>query len=239
MIRVAICDDSEFMRKETDKALFDYCMEKDVDYTAKQFESGESLLKEVTDFDLIFLDYQFENKGKDGMSIARDIRKINAEVTIIFLSSYTSIVYDTFEVAAFRFLVKPIDKEKLYSAMDDYYNSLNSENTLAIKAEGINHYLKESQISYVEGNGKKSIIHCINKDDAIECNETLSAIEERVSPKLFFRCHKSFLVNMKYIDSFSHTDVILQDGESVMISRQKYKTFCDGYSDYLARTKGF
>ena len=131
------------MRKETDKALFDYCMAKDVDYTAKQFESGESLLKEVTDFDLIFLDYQFENKGKDGMSIAREIRKINSEVTIIFLSSYTSIVYDTFEVAAFRFLVKPINKEKLYSAMDDYYNSLNSDNTLAIKAEGVNHYIKE------------------------------------------------------------------------------------------------
>ena len=239
MIRVAICDDSEYMRKETDKALFEYCMAKDVDYTAKQFENGESLLKEVTEFDLIFLDYQFENKGKDGMSIAREIRKINAEVTIIFLSSYTNIVYDTFEVAAFRFLVKPIDKEKLYAAMDDYYASLNSDNTLSVKADGVNHYIKDSQISYVEGNGKKSIIHYINRDETIECNETLSAIEERVSSKLFFRCHKSFLVNMKYIDSFSHTDLTLQNGEGIMISRQKYKNFCDGYSDYLARTSGF
>ena len=237
MLRIAICDDSEYVRKETNRELFNYCMDRDIDYTVKEFENGESFLKEINNYDLVLLDYQFENKGKDGMSIAREIRKINSDIIIIFLSSYTNIVYDTFEVDAFRFLVKPIDKEKFYAAMDDCFKTLQNDNTLIVKVEGTSHYIKENQISYAEGNGKKSIIHFINKEEVLECNETLSSIMERLSERLFYRCHKSFLVNMKYVESFNHTDLMLQNKKSIMISRQKYKSFCEAYSEFLVKSK--
>ena len=236
MLKIAICDDSEFLRKETANQLFEYFMQNKVDYKIKQFSCGEALLEEINEFDLVFLDYQFEDKGKDGLSIAREIRKINHDVAIIFLSSYTSIVFDTFEVAAFRFLVKPLEKSKLFAVMDDYLKSINDDNVLTIKSEGISYYIKESQISYIEGNGKKCIIHYLNKDKVVECNETLAAVEERLSEGKFYRCHKSFLVNLQYIDNYSHSDLTLQNGEIVMISRQKYKGVCNAYSEYLAKS---
>ena len=74
-------------------------------------------------------------------------------------------------------------------------------------------------------------------EEVLECNETLSSIMERLSERLFYRCHKSFLVNMKYVESFNHTDLMLQNKESIMISRQKYKSFCDAYSEFLVKSK--
>ncbi len=85
------------MRSETNNKIFNYFMKKDVDYTVKEFETGEKLLTEIDNYDLLFLDYQFENKGIDGLSIAREIRKKNNDLTIIFLTSYTNIVYESFE----------------------------------------------------------------------------------------------------------------------------------------------
>ena len=235
MTRIAICDDAEYIRKETDKLILEYFINRNLEYSVKQYECGEELENEIEKFDIVFLDYQFEDKGQDGLSIARAIRKNNKDVTIIFLTSYTSIVYDTFEVSTFRFLVKPLDKDKMFAALDDYFNLLEEEETLIVKIEGVNYYIKEKQISFVEGYGKKCIIHFINKDTPLECNETLIAIEERLPQNNFYRCHKSFLVNMRYVNSFSHTDLCLENDDMVNISRKKYKRFYEAYTDYLIR----
>ena len=64
-------------------------------------------------YDLIFMDYEFENNGANGLEIARKIREYDKNSTIVFVSSYPSIVFDTFEVGTFRFLTKPIDDKKL------------------------------------------------------------------------------------------------------------------------------
>ncbi len=233
MIKIAICDDSEYIRKKNEELLVKYTIQKDIDCKIKQFENGEGLLNEVDDFDLIFLDYQFEDKGADGMVIAKAIRKKNADITIIFLSSYTNVVFETFEVGTFRFLTKPLEEEKLYGAMDAYMESLKNEKTICVKSGGANHFIKENQISYIEGNGKYCIIHLINKKKAIECIETLAAVEDRINSKSFFRCHKSFLINMKYVDSYTHNELLLQDDEMVAISRQRYKLFKNAYAEYL------
>ena len=64
--------------------------------------------------------------------------------------------------------------------------------------------------------------------------ETLSSVEEKISSDVFFRCHKSFVVNMKYVDSFTHTDLVMQDDELLAISRHKYKQFSEAYANYMA-----
>lgn len=233
MIKIAICDDSEFIRNNNQELITKYSIQKDLDCKIEQFENGESLLQKIDTFDLIFLDYQFENKGADGMEIARDIRKKNSDVTIIFITSYTGVVYETFEVGTFRFLDKPIKEDKLFKAMDDFVDSIQNDNSICIKAYGETRYIKESQITYIEGAGKYCTIHLINSNDPVDCMETLSSVEEMVESDSFFRCHKSFVVNLKYIDSFTHSDIVMQDGEMIAISRNKYKPFSEAYANYM------
>ena len=234
MLKIAICDDAREVREETRNILLKYFMCKDIDYSTVQFEDGESFLEQEEAFDLVILDYDFDNSGFNGMEIARKIRERNIESTIIFLTSYEKVVFEAFEVAAYRFLVKPLDEKKLVEVMDDFLRTIENDNTLVIKAEGMTYYIKESQISYVEGDGKNCIINYINQKEPLQCKETLSNIESRLSTKKFFRCHKSFVVNLDYVDSFNKTDLRIQNDDVIMISRNKYKPFCEAYTNYIA-----
>ena len=166
--------------------------------------------------------------------IAKEIRKVNKEIMIIFLSSYPNIVFESFEVGTFRFLVKPIVEEKFFQAMDDLLKHFETDDVLTVKVDGTSYFIQGKQIAYIEGDGKNCIVQFIDKDDPLEIHETLSAVEGRLSEKKFFRCHKSFLVNLAYVASYNHTDVILENDETLMISRQRYKPFAEAYSRFLA-----
>ncbi|MBR5648913.1 LytR/AlgR family response regulator transcription factor [Pseudobutyrivibrio sp.] len=237
MTKIAICDDSEFVRAETEKMLVKFSVQRDFDFKVKQFESGESFLEECNDFDLLFLDYQFENKGENGIEIARKIRESNKDITIIFLSGYERVVFESFEVDAFRFLVKPLEEEKLFATMLDYINKIKEDSTIAVKCYGLKQFIKEDNIIYIEGDGKNCIIHLANKKEPIECSETLAKVETLVSKKKFCRTHKSFLINMNYVDSYSHAEVSLQNNEKVLISRLKYKTFNNRIEEFILKNR--
>ncbi len=234
MFKIAVCDDSEYMRKETCRYILNYSFKKDFDYKLDEYDTGEKLLASDEKYDLIFMDYQFEGIGSNGITIAKELRKKECEAVIIFLSSYPGVVFESFEVGTFRFLVKPVEEEKFDDALDSFVQSMEEEDVLAIRVDGINHFIKESKILYVEGYGKHCIIHFSSSKNFIECHETMSSVEERLSTKYFYRCFKSFVVNLKHVTGYSHTDVILDNGESILISRTKYKEFTEVYSSFLA-----
>lgn len=234
MIKIAICDDSDYLRKIERDMLVSYSMKKNLDYSIDEYENGESLIDSAKNYDLIFMDYQFEDKGADGLTIARKIRENNDNVAIIFLTSYTGIVYDTFEVGAFRFLVKPIEIEKFEKAMDDYLLLQNSNKTIELKSERTNYYIKENSILFIEASGKLSNIHLAHADnDFLECNNSITEIESKLSQKSFFRVHKSYIVNFKYIASYNRTEITLTNKQKVFISRSRYKSFIETYANYL------
>ena len=235
MVRIAVCDDSEFMRSETKKRILNYSVKKDLDYSLDEYDVGEKLVNSGEKYDLIFMDYEFENKGANGLDIAKKIREYDKNSTIVFASSYPSIVFDTFEVGTFRFLTKPIDIDKFNDVMDAFVKTLEEDIVLKIRLDGENHFFKESTISYVEGMGKNCILHFCDGREKMECRETLGAIEARLSAKKFYRCYKSYLINLAQVDSYNHEEVTMSTGEKLLISRLKYKEFNNIYADYLVK----
>ena len=235
MVKIAICDDSKFMRGEIKKRILDFSMKKDFDYTLNEYDAGEKLIGSGEKYDLIFMDYEFENNGENGLEIAKKIRGYDKNSTIVFATSYPSIVFDTFEVGTFRFLTKPIDDKKFYEVLDAFLKTMEEDNFLKIRLDGENHFFKESTISYVEGMGKNCILHFCDGREDMECHETLGAIEGRLSPQKFYRCYKSFLINLAQVDSYTHDEVTMSTGEKLLISRLKYKEFNSVYSDFLVK----
>lgn len=242
MLNIAVCDDSSYMRNITKKYLTNYSFQKDIELQIYEYESGELLLEAEKSnkvvHDLIFIDYEFEEKGKDGITIIGQLRESKKRTKVIFLSSYTQVVFQSFEVEAYRFLEKPLDEKKLFKAMDDFTRSLQTDNILAVKIEGENCYYLESIISYVEGYGKNCILHFSDHHRDAICSETLSAIEERLSKESFYRCHKSYLVNLEHVDSYNHTDITLDNGEKLLLSRTKYREFGVVLTQYIMQKKG-
>lgn len=235
MVRIAVCDDSGFMRSEIKKRILEYSVKKDLDYSLDEYEVGERLVCLREKYDLIFMDYEFENKGANGIDIAKKIREYDKNSTIVFASSYPSIVFDTFEVGTFRFLTKPIDIDKFNDVMDAFVKTLEEDSVLKIRLDGENHFFKESTISYVEGMGKNCILHFCDGREKMECRETLGAIEARLSSKKFYRCYKSYLINLAQVDSYNHEEVTMSTGEKLLISRLKYKEFNNIYAEYLVK----
>lgn len=121
-MKIAICDDEAFWINELQILLKEYYITRHFDIYVSLFSCGTELLMAKDKFDLIFMDYQMENLN--GIETARKIRNLNNNCAIIFVSSYPDIAIDTFEVEAFRFLIKPIDKVKLFKSIDDYRKKL-------------------------------------------------------------------------------------------------------------------
>lgn len=234
MLKIAICDDSSFMRDTTREELLQYSFQNNIDFEIDEYESGESFLRDETEkkkHDLVFIDYEFEEKGKNGIDIITQFRKFQKDTKVIFISSYTQMVFQSFEVDAFRFLTKPLEKEKLFKALDDFMATTAKDFRLSVSTKRETFFFQESNISYIEGFGKNSIIHFADSRKDFICNETLGTVENRLSDA-FFRCHKSFLVNMSHVESYNHGNITLDHGEEVDISRMKYKEFKEKLADY-------
>lgn len=242
MLSIAVCDDSPFMRGVTRKCLTDYSFRNDVEMQIYEYESGELLLADERSgeraHDLIFIDYEFEDKGKDGISIIRELRELGKDTKVIFLSSYSQVVFQSFEVETFRFLVKPLDEGQLFKAMDDFLKTMGNHAVLSVRIDGEEHYYKEEAIAYIEGFGKNCILHFSDGREAAVCQEAFSVIADRVSDEVFFRCHRSFLVNMGCVDSCGHAEIVLDSGASIPISRNRQKEFGAALTEYISRRRG-
>ena len=235
MIKIAICDDSAVMRDEIEKRILEFSLKKDLDYKVTKFDSGEKLVKSGEKYDLIFMDYEFEDNGDNGLETSKRIRKYDKNSTIVFVTSYPNVVFDTFQVGTFRFLTKPIDDKKFSEVLSAFLKTMESDKVLKVRLDGENHFFPESVISYVESMGKNCIIHFNDGREDLECHETLGAIEERLSSGSFYRCYKSFLINLSQVSSYNRAEVTMSTGEKLQISRLKYKEFKDIYADYIVR----
>lgn len=234
-IKIAVCDDFQFMREEAKKHILRYSIKKELNYSLDEYETGEKLLESGKKYDLIFMDYEFGDKGADGLTISKELRKRGDDATIIFLSGYTDIAYKTFEVKVFRFLTKPIEEEIFDNAMDSFLKPKDDDTYLTVRVGGITHCIKESRILCIEGRGKHCRIHFTDRDEALEWRETLASVEERLSAHRFYRCYKSYVVNLSYVEAYSRKEVILEQDFKIPMSRAKYEDFSTEHTFFIMR----
>ena len=236
MFNIAICDDEKIMCEIVKESLDDYAKLRGLDLRYDVFHSGRDLLGSSKKYDLIMLDYMLEESGKaNGIAVAQSIRSTDEDVVIIFLSGHPrKAAIPAFEVGALRFLPKPLKKHKFYEALDKFVKEkTKAEKTLIIRIDGESILIEIKHILYVEGYGKYCIIH--TKSRRYECHETMLSIEKRLPPEFFVRCHKSFLVSIRHVASFTSTCITLTNRSEVSVSRDKYKVFQSAYLDFHAR----
>lgn len=230
-MRFAICDDEKFFRNELKKALDNYSKERRIDIIYDEFSSGHDLLACKNEYDIIFMDYQMDSI--DGLETAKKLRSRNDKTHIIFLTSYPKIVFDTFQVNTFRFLIKPLEYEKLRKALDDYRESLNSEEYVLIKIDEITKKIPVSEIIYAEASDKYCYIR--TESDNLLYKKILSEFESMLPEDSFFRCHRSYIVNFRHIVSHTSTDILFDNNEKALISKTKASAFKKAFLDYVKR----
>lgn len=228
-MRVAVCDNDTVFLKEFTDLIDSYIFNRDVMLNVKKFTDYESLINHIDEFDIFFLDYKMD--GIDGLDFARQLtERYGDRKRIVFVTAYPEIVYEAFEVRAFRFLVKPIEKDKLYRALDDLFMTTNLNPKVTIKTDGETHYLEVDDIYYLKVERKNTSFVLDGKE--IICHKPMDYFEDCLSGcSAFFRIHRSYLINVKKVKSFKNTYVIMQNGDKLEMSRRRYADFCKRYAD--------
>ncbi len=231
MIKIAICED----KKEQQELLKTYINQifeaLYIKYKLEIFNSGEELLENYqNDTDVLLLDIQMGQIN--GMDTARKIRSIDDKVEIIFITSLIEYALEGYEVRAYRYLIKPVKYENLKENIINCIKEVDIKNKyIIVKEQGNQIKLDINEITYVEVQKETITIHTLN--EVYKTNGTMINIEKDIDCDRFFRCHKSFLVNLEHIKSIKQYTAILENSEEVPVSRYRFKETKDKFFDLI------
>lgn len=229
-MKIAICDNEPSTLDFVSSVIEDIAFAQNMDIKYEAFLSYESLMRQIGDFDLFIIDYKMP--GINGMEFAKKVySEFGTGKGLIFITAYPEIVYEAFEVRAYRFLVKPLSKEKIIEAVNEYIKDLASSRKLTIRIDDEFNILNTEDIYYMEAARKYTYIYL--KDDCIKCRRTITSFENELSDYGFFRIHRSYLVNINKVKKFDSRICILENGEKIFISQKKYDEFCQLYLESI------
>lgn len=227
-MQIAICDSDCAFRKELRKYIVEYKKNKRIQVDIYEFASGEALLSSELFFDLIFLAYRLPKAN--GMAVARKLRSRNIPCNIVFVTDYPDFVYESFEVNPYRFFKKPISKSDIESMLDAFWSQQKRIYSLAVIDDGDQKMINCNEIMYLEGDGKYCLVRTVK--ESLHSSKTISDILESLPEHCFFRTHRSYAVNMKYIRSIDNKTVTFINGEKALISRACLSEFIDAYNTF-------
>ncbi len=224
----AICDDEAIFRKELKDILLEYKRTHRVHLDIVEFADGKALLESEDKFDIVFLDYEMPELN--GIETAKTLRRNKNICCIIYITSFPEYVFESFEVGTYRYLVKPLDRERLTNALDDFIKDKKMMAPIVINTEGEQIVISSEDIIYLEGDGKYCYVR--TNDRFVRSSKTVAGVLELLPQHCFYRTHKSFAVNLYCVVSFKGNEVLLNNGEKVKISRNKISAFKDVYKDF-------
>ena len=228
-MRVAICDDEAFHRKQILELLEEY----DATILSFEFESGAALLKDKQDFDVIFLDLQMDEIN--GLATAHELRRRGVESYLIFITSHSEQVFETFKVKAFRFLNKPPVKQDFFEAMDCINEELRDSEKIVINQRNMKVTLPLKDVVMFEAFGDGTYVYDKNGNTYV-CSVQLKVWENKLHDKGFFQIHKSYMVSLAYIESVENNKLTLSCiDDELTISRRKTAKFKSEYLDFVRK----
>lgn len=176
----------------------------------------------------MFLDIEMEKM--DGIALAREIRKHNRQMQIIFVTGYMEYIQEGYDVEALHYLLKPVSQEKIDSVLDRAVERLKTADAvLLVECGGEVLRLPLKEIRFIESNRNYNIIHA---DNDYEMRGTLSELEEKLD-EAFVRVGRSYLVNLHYVRRIGKTELILNTGENLPVPRGSYKKLNEAFIKYF------
>lgn len=233
VLNIAVCDDEAFAREELSERISRYFGGKTVRTKISGFESGAALAESTfIGFDAVFLDIGME--GADGIETARLLRGRSYEGILIFVTVLGERVYDSFEVSAYDYLVKPVSDEKLERTLGRLLASAADKNAgIVVQSSGESRLIPFSEICCCEVIDKKVYLRLASGETEV-FRGGLESLADKLDGR-FFRCHRSYIVNLGLVESFGGGTVRMKGGASAPLSRLRKKAFSEAAAEYFSR----
>ncbi len=228
-MRIALCNRDIDILKKIKNIFYRYAEFMRLDIVVDCFCRGEDMLKSDVKYNLVFLDYYL--KGKNGLEIAKLLRKQNEYIAIVFLSSNTEFVFEAFKVSPYRFLVPPICQKELFTVLDEFFEKYGKDYPIWIKSREDIVNINTADIYYLEADNKYCFIHL--KDESLHCNRTMAKVFAVLPKHNFLKINRAFIVNLNYVVKYNNDSVYLSNGSMLHISRNYLKIFKEEYFSFL------
>lgn len=223
MIKIAICDDDIRDRNRIEEFVKAYTMEKNRACNFRAFESGEQFLESGFVPDILFLDILMDKL--DGIQLGEMLRKSDNRILLIYTTNLKEKMAKAFNsIHSFGFLLKPIEKEEVFSMLDDAVKELDSTrsvNSVTFCSENNTLIsLPVTDIYYFEYINRK--VRIVTKNGIYICiNEKITDIVEKMEPYGFVISHQSFAVNLHQVDKITSQNLVMKNGDNVCLAQKR------------------
>lgn len=209
----------------------DFFRKKNRETNIRTFLSGEELLNYDGQIDILFLDIQM--KGMDGMETARKLRAGQFCGFLIFITVLKEMVFQSFEVQAYDYLVKPVEDKQFGKTMERLYASMQNagEDSLLVQKGYEGRIIQKDEIVFCEVIDRKIYLN-LASGEVVDYYERIENLETKLGSH-FFRCHRSYLINLKHLKGYKNGTAYLDNGKEVPVSRLRSREFSGVVLQYM------
>ena len=231
MIQIAICEDNLVYAKNISEKIARYFWKKEIDINISIFSTYSELSSiNLKNFDLFFLDIELGEFS--GIDIGVDVKNSNPAATIIYISAFYTYAISGYKARPIAYILKSDNQfeNSLYNSLDEYVQEkLTPKETITLKNRDDEKTVFLDDIVYIESFGRKLSIHFIN-DNTFEIYGKISDMENKLSNKGFLRIHKSYIINMKFLEKISNYQAYLSTNQVFPTSESKYSHIITTYA---------
>lgn len=238
MLKIALCDDSpEFITQIT--SLIQQRSSHGSATIVNTFENGKDLIQAHTSdpFHIIFLDVVMP--GIDGLETARVIRETDSNVKIVFLTASREYAFESYSVKANNYLLKPVQQTALNQCLDELSAELDQKKLyLVLRTASAIHRVELENIEYLEAQNKH-VLFMLADGRVLESIDPLYTYESKLPlSEGFFKCHRSYIVNLMQIATYTQKEITMHSGCRIPISRNCHKDFKSAYFSVIFQEAG-
>lgn len=230
MFYTAICDDESVFSERAREVLEKILDEKGITHRTDCFSSTDELQAAMRkcEYTLLLLDIVMDKKT--GLEFASELRRAGSRVNIIFITSSAEFALDAYEVYPLTYLTKPIDPLKLRRAVDLCLEKMEKQPGMVISDRKLGHVMVEyDDILYLESQ-KHDIVVYARDGKQYTFMGSFEAFCEKLPADIFFRCHRSYTVNLRHTSRISNREYTMRNGHLIPISRTQYKLACEKFA---------
>lgn len=230
-IKIAFCDDEYTEIIYLTTIVRKWAVKQNISVCLSDFESAEHFLFAYEDdktIDILLLDIQM--KSMDGVELARQLRRDNDRIQIIFITGYSDFISEGYDVSALHYLMKPVKEDKLFEVLDKAVERLKvTEEILLVHTADMIERVPLGDILFIEAFAHYVVIQ--TKKTILETRAGISEIEQSLG-NAFIRCHRSYIAGLKHISRITKTDIMLDTGKVIPLSRRLYTDVNRAFIDY-------
>jgi DNA-binding LytR/AlgR family response regulator len=221
-MKIAICDDDKTQREYLATLVREWAGNNNTTLMLEIFENAQEFLFSWSadqSYDALLLDIQMP--GLNGMELARKVRERDELLAIIFITGFSDYMDEGYEVSALHYLIKPVKEEKLFAVLDRASKKVTKQmKTLLIEHNGELVRVNQEDILCLE-----AFAHTIDvtaTERHYQVKASIDQLEHQLDYDLFVRPHRSYLVGLNYINQLGKTELTLDTGKTIPVSRRRY-----------------